>query len=64
MAVFGCPPHNCQVPTPTSQNLEVAQQIWIFVTTKSRITNVSVVELTHQEQTNSSIAWKIEIHDS
>ncbi len=22
--------HNCQVPTPTSQNLELEQQIWIF----------------------------------
>jgi hypothetical protein len=22
--------HNCQVPTPTSQNLELDQQIWIF----------------------------------
>ncbi len=22
--------HDCQVPTPTSQNIEVEQQIWIF----------------------------------
>jgi hypothetical protein len=22
--------HDCQVPTPTSQKLEVEQQIWIF----------------------------------
>jgi hypothetical protein len=22
--------HNCQIPTPTSQNLELEQQIWIF----------------------------------
>jgi hypothetical protein len=22
--------HNCRVPTPTSQNLELEQQIWIF----------------------------------
>ncbi len=22
--------HDCQVPTPTSQNLELEQQIWIF----------------------------------
>ncbi len=24
--------HNCQVPTPTSQNLELEQQVWIFGT--------------------------------
>jgi hypothetical protein len=35
--------HNCQVPTPISQNLEIEQQIWIL------------------KQTNSPIAWKIEI---
>jgi hypothetical protein len=29
---------------------------------KSRIANVSMLELMHQEQTNSSIAWKIDIH--
>ncbi len=38
--------HNCQVPTPTSQNLELEQKIRIF------------------GATNSSIAWKIEIHNS
>jgi hypothetical protein len=30
---------------------------------KSRITNVSMLELMPQEQTNSSIAWKSEIHN-
>jgi hypothetical protein len=27
------------------------------------VTNGSMLELMHQEQTNSSIAWKIEIHN-
>ncbi len=39
--------HDCQVPTSTSQNLELEQQIRIFI-----------------EQTNSSIAWKMEIQNS
>jgi hypothetical protein len=40
---------NCQVSSPTSQNLELEQQIRIFY---------------FLEQTNSSIAYKIEIHNS
>jgi hypothetical protein len=39
--------HNFQVPTPTSQIVELEQQIRFFL-----------------EQSNSSIAWKIEIHNS
>jgi hypothetical protein len=48
--------HDCQVPTPTSQNLEVEQQIRIFGITISRIINVFMLELMHEEQTYSSIA--------
>jgi hypothetical protein len=46
-----------QISTQTSQNLDVEQQIWIFIVTKSRFTNVSIPDLMHQEHTNSSIAW-------
>jgi hypothetical protein len=61
---FWLPAHDCQVPTPASQNLKVEQQIRIFGITISRITNIYMLELMHQEQTNSSIAWKIGIHNS
>jgi hypothetical protein len=45
--------HDCQVQTPTSQNLDVEQQIRIFEITISRITYVSIClsiksRLTHQ----------------
>ncbi len=53
-----------QVPTPTSQNLEVEQRIWVFGITKYRVTNGPMLELVHQGQANASIAWKIEIHNS
>ncbi len=56
--------HKCQVPTPTSQSQEVERPISIFGITKSTITNVSMLELTRQEQTKSSIAWKTKIHNS
>ncbi len=36
----------------------------MFGITYSTITNVSTLELVHQERTNSSIAWKTEIHNS
>jgi hypothetical protein len=46
--------HDCQVQTPTSQNLEVEQQIWSFgIIATSRITNVSMLDLMHQKQTKS-----------
>jgi hypothetical protein len=53
MYVFGCPN---QVPSPTSENQEVEQQIWTFKITKSRIPDASMLELMHQKQTNSSVA--------
>jgi hypothetical protein len=46
---------DCQGKTPNSQNL-VEQQVWIAVTTKSRFSNVSMLELMHQEQNNAPIA--------
>jgi hypothetical protein len=55
--------HGYQVPTPTSQNLGVKQRIRIFGIKKLRITNVSMLELFHQERTNSSVDGKIEIHN-
>jgi hypothetical protein len=61
---FSSSAHDCQVPTPTSPNQAVEQQMCVFGITKSRNTNASMLELMHQEQTNSSIAWKIEIHNS
>jgi hypothetical protein len=56
MVFFGCPPMIVKFKPPTSQNLEVEQQIWIFGIRKSRFTNVFMIELMHQEQTSSSIA--------
>ncbi len=41
MVVFWLSTHDCQVPDPKSQTLEVEQQIWIFGITKSRISNGS-----------------------
>jgi hypothetical protein len=38
------------VPTPVSQNLEAEQQVQIFGSTKSEITNVSMLELMHHER--------------
>jgi hypothetical protein len=43
--------HDYQVLTPTDQNLEVEKKICIFGIAKSRIANVSMLELMHQEQT-------------
>ncbi len=48
-ACFWLSARDCHVPTPASQNLEVGQQIWIFGITKSRIANVSILELVHRE---------------
>jgi hypothetical protein len=48
--------HGSQVLSPSSQNLEVEQQIQIFGILKSMITEASMLELMHQEQTNSYIA--------
>jgi hypothetical protein len=53
--------HYCQVPTPSSQNQEVKQQIHIFEITKSKITSVSMLELMQQEL-HAWIVWMIEIH--
>ncbi len=56
--------HSCHVSTPSSQNLEVEQHIWVFANTKSWITNFSMPELMQHVQTNSSIAWRIEMRNS
>jgi hypothetical protein len=48
--------HDCHVPTQTSQNLEAEQQILVYGITKSRIVDVFMLELMHQEQTNLFIA--------
>jgi hypothetical protein len=58
MVVFGCP-HNCQVPIATAQNLEVEQLIRIFAFTKSKITNVSLRELMHQEQNTHELLERL-----
>jgi hypothetical protein len=53
---------NLNFSNPRSSQVE--QQNRIFATTKSRITNVSVLELMHEDQTNTSIACEIEIRNS
>jgi hypothetical protein len=39
--------HDCQLLTPTSQKLEVKQQIRILGITESRINDISMLELMH-----------------
>ncbi len=67
-SLWSCLNHDCQIPTPSYQIPQIEKQIRVLelqiAITKSRLTNFSVLELIHQEQTNSSIAWKIEIHNS
>jgi hypothetical protein len=56
--------HNCQVPTPTPQTLEIEQQIRIFGITKPRIANVSMLEFMQEEQTpdNQTTILKIKAY--
>jgi hypothetical protein len=61
MVVFGCPPTIVKLQSQLLKSLDVKQQVRIFVTAKSRMTNVSLLELMHKEQTNSSVVWKIEM---
>jgi hypothetical protein len=61
---FWSPARDRSSSNPNFSNVEVDQQILIFEISKSRITNVSMLEVMHHEQTNSKVAWKIEIHNS
>ncbi len=61
MVVFGCPPTIVKLQSQLLKSLDVKQQVRIFVTAKSRMTNVSLLELMHKEQTNSLVVWKIEM---
>ncbi len=56
--------HNCQIPTQTSQNLEIEQQNWVFWNCKVKNYLFFMLELLRQGQTNSLIFWKIESHNS